>query len=131
MEPEAGKAADPRTPKPRRAATVKAVLPPSWAPSPAHYDQARTEGAKGREWVDAESRAMRDWAASKGERSADWDARFRNWIRRGLQGGTTLPLRQPAAKVQPARPGHSWKPMLIEDILGEKACPTTPKTSAL
>ena len=98
---EAGKAAEPRTPKPRRAATVKAVLPPSWAPSPAHYDQARTEGAKGREWVDAESRAMRDWAASKGERSADWDARFRNWIRKGLESGNVRPLSRQQLTIQP------------------------------
>jgi len=66
----------------KRSATVKRRLPPEWSPSPAHYSQALTESGKDRAWVDREAQAMRDWAASKGERCCDWDARFRNWIRR-------------------------------------------------
>ena len=68
-------------PRPR---TVKTVLPPEWAPSAAHVSMAASEGGKGREWVDREAQAMRDWATANARRYADWDAMFRGWIRKAL-----------------------------------------------
>jgi hypothetical protein len=35
---------------------------------------------------------MVDWAMSKGERRADWDATFRNWVRREAGEGKLEPL---------------------------------------
>ena len=96
-EPEAPKA---KRPRPR---TVKTLLPSDWAPSTAHYQQAMSEGGKTAAWVEAEAKAMRDWAAARGERCVDWDARFRNWIRRGMDMAKTN-----GPRVQPVQPGSSW-----------------------
>lgn len=67
--------------------TVKTVLPDSWSPKQEHVEQAKLEGGKDQAWVEDQARRMRDWAAAKGERAADWDARFRNWLRRGIDDG--------------------------------------------
>jgi hypothetical protein len=72
--------------------TVKTILQPDWKPSDASYAQAREEQGKDRAWVDGEAARMRDWAAAKGERCVDWDARFRNWLRKSSEMRGTLPL---------------------------------------
>jgi hypothetical protein len=57
----------------------KAVqLPQEWKPSNGHHELARKLGVN----IEWEADQMRDWAISKGESKKDWDAAFRNWIRR-------------------------------------------------
>ena len=73
--------------KPRRRACA---LPASWAPSPAHIDLAESRGLN----ADEQATIMRDWAASNGTTKRDWDATFRNWLRRARpgRGGTQRSL---------------------------------------
>jgi hypothetical protein len=78
-------------PHSRGARLVKSQIPDEWSPSTNHYAQAKSEAGKGREWVDREAQAMRDWAAAKGERCCDWDARFRNWIRKAPEMVRAIP----------------------------------------
>lgn len=104
--PSTGGSAPPNPPTPKKSRTVRSVLPESWSPTEAHYEQASREGAKPRSWVDGEAARMRDWAESKGERKASWDAAFRNWIRTALERQSSpgpsrpanvTPLRRPNA----------------------------------
>jgi hypothetical protein len=72
-----GAAAPPAQPK----RTPKPVTWPvdSWAgPTDAHRELAAEKGHDANYQADR----MRDWARSKGERKADWDAAFRNWLHR-------------------------------------------------
>ena len=60
----------------------KFLLPPTWEPTAEHHALASslqlacTEAAT----------AMRDWAKAENARKADWDATFRNWLRREARG---------------------------------------------
>lgn len=96
-------------PSSRKPQTVKTTMPNDWRPSVLHYEQAKTEGGQDRAWVDREAQAMRDWAAAGGERCVDWDARFRNWIRRGLDKPRINGSAHQPGKCTPVRP--------IEEIL--------------
>ena len=58
-------------------------MPESWVPdrSPANLaaeDRAKARGVDLREQL----LALRDWAKGNAERKADWDATWRNWIRK-------------------------------------------------
>lgn len=72
---------------PRKAAAKP--LPADWQPTAAHRELAAELGVD----CDRAADEMRDWALSKDERKADWNAAFRNWLRRN----------QPTAKVRPIR----------------------------
>lgn len=60
----------------------RSLLSPTWQPTRNEANLAAESEVKAA-GVDlrAELLALRDWAASKAERGADWDARWRNWIR--------------------------------------------------
>lgn len=59
------------------------ALPESWEPNGDHRAKALSLGVDCR----AEADRMRNWAASKDERRADWDATFHNWITRASEDG--------------------------------------------
>ena len=63
--------------KPKRR-PAKSALPPSWSPNDRHREQAAESGVN----CDIEADKLRDWAQATGNRYADWDAMFRNWLRK-------------------------------------------------
>lgn len=84
-------------PKPKR----KAPLPADWAPKADHAAIAREHGRN----LELEVASMRDWDASSGKGSKNWDATFRNWLRRPSLGGVprASPPRDPRVGYSPAR----------------------------
>jgi len=92
----------PPSPRPKVPATVKRIIPDDWKPLEEHYQQAMTESGRPRSWVDAEARKMVDWAKGKGDRKADWNATFRNWLRKAAEG-PQKPIQQPPAQAR-------WQP---------------------
>lgn len=65
----------------------------SWVLSEQLRAWARENGL-GRVDLDLEAQKMRDWARAKNTRRADWDATFRNWVRKAardlpVSGGTS------------------------------------------
>jgi len=90
--------------KPR---TVKTLLPDDWQPTPEHVELARAEGGRDASWVQDQARRMRDYAAGKGWRMVDWNATFRNWIRRALERVGGAPQNPPAnSRPLPSDPRH-------------------------
>lgn len=77
--------ASPAPPKPAPRRKPAKQLPADWQPSDAHGSLAR----ENRVDLAAEAVKFRDWAASKAEVKADWDAAFRNWLR----SSRPIPLR--------------------------------------
>ena len=80
----------PASPAPKTPASRKKParqLPADWQPTEAHGELAREHRVD----LAAEAVKFRDWAASKAEVKADWDAAFRNWLRSSrpmlLRGG--------------------------------------------
>lgn len=69
----------------------KAPLPADWTPSPELCAMATGLGVDPQRAADS----MRDWAAANAERKADWDATFRNWVRRDQQFKRAPVLPQP------------------------------------
>jgi hypothetical protein len=61
-----------------------APLPEDWAPNEAHYAFGRELGLQ-KKHVDYFAGEMRDRAASDGWVSGNWNAKFRNYMRKGLQ----------------------------------------------
>lgn len=53
-------------------------LAADWKPNDQHRKKAKELGVN----CDREAERMRDWAAAKGEKAKDWDARFRLWLDR-------------------------------------------------
>ncbi|MFA4972810.1 MAG: hypothetical protein WC683_09370 [bacterium] len=70
--------------------TIRTLLPREWTPTLEHFEQAKTEGGRNAGWVQDQAERMRDYAAGKGWRMADWDATFRNWIRKALDSRPSL-----------------------------------------
>jgi hypothetical protein len=67
----------------------KTALTDDWQPAPATVEKLKAElGVNPLPCV----QPMVDWAMSKGERRADWDATFRNWVRREAGEGKLEPL---------------------------------------
>lgn len=58
--------------------SVTTLLPDDFAPTAEHATIARERGLDLRDQFER----MRDWALSKAVRKADWNATFRNWLRR-------------------------------------------------
>lgn len=57
------------------------VLPDSWSPSEKHAELAKELGLD----LDAEAEKFRDWILDRGMTSKDWEARFRNWLRKAAE----------------------------------------------
>lgn len=74
-------------------ATRARQLPADWQPTDAHRELAAERGID----CDREADAMRDWAADKGATGKDWDARFRNWLRRATPDRQQRPDRAVAS----------------------------------
>lgn len=60
------------------------ALPADWAPNEAHYAFGRELGLQ-KKHVDYFAGEMRDRAESDGMTSGNWNAKFRNWMRKGLE----------------------------------------------
>lgn len=58
----------------------KRALPKSWQPKENVYSDERYSVLD----VDSEAEAFRDWHTARGSVFADWDAAFRNWLKKGL-----------------------------------------------
>lgn len=74
-----------RKKKPRAARATG--LPSDWTPN----DDHRAIGLERNVNVQDEAVKMRDWALAKGEVKKDWDAAFRNWLRRAIPRPTVKP----------------------------------------
>src|SRR5690606_30348210 len=61
-----------------RPRSIKRLLPDDFGPTAEHATIARESGVD----LIEEFAKMRDWANSNAERKADWNATFRNWLRR-------------------------------------------------
>lgn len=84
--PESGlppKSPEPDKPKRTRKTTAKTPMPPDWQPTEAHSELGKTLGFDETR-VHLEAEKFRDRNASKGERYADWNAAFRNWLRNAV-----------------------------------------------
>lgn len=64
--------------KKERDSTQARALPAEWKPDGRSVEIAADRGVD----VTAEAEKFRDWATAKGETKRDWDAAFRNWVRR-------------------------------------------------
>jgi len=103
-----GEQREPRTParpKPKR----KRSIPEDWAPTDAHRDLAASLYLS----VESEAEKFRDHAAAQRRLQADWDASFRNWLRKaaeyrqssgGMQTGTTDKTGRPHIPPKPYEP---------------------------
>jgi hypothetical protein len=60
---------------------IKMSLPDSWEPTPDHEAIAREQGVE----LKAQAELFRDHYKANGELKADWDATFRNWLRRARE----------------------------------------------
>jgi hypothetical protein len=76
--------------KPKR--KTKIILPDSWTPTPDHEAIAREQGVE----LKAQAELFRDHYKANGESKADWDATFRNWLRRARE----FSRGRPAPKIQ-------------------------------
>jgi AraC-like DNA-binding protein len=120
------RAAKPPASKPSKAKTDRGSrLPENWAPRQAEADMAAAAGFSPAE-ITACADGMRDWAASatgSNARKHDWDAAFRNWLRRaigdaakGRRPVTARPARVyseadlQAARVKAATEHGAWNP---------------------
>lgn len=65
----------------KRGAKRAHPIPANWKPTRSHHELAANLGVN----CDLEADKMRDWALSKGQTGKDWDARFRNWLRRAAE----------------------------------------------
>lgn len=84
---------------------VAVALPDDWAPTAEHTALAEELGLD----LAAQLERFRDWVADRGTTSKDWEARFRNWLRKareiaGPQVGVTNGAHAHAPEVDPAAP---------------------------
>jgi hypothetical protein len=96
----------------------KAPLPADWRPKADHAAIAKEHGKD----LELEVERMRDWDAAGGPGSKDWDASFRNWLRRKDFGGGprgSPPPRDPRVGYSPARPDSHTTPDGIVRTLTE------------
>lgn len=73
--------------KPGNPRKVAVVCPPTWFPQPEDSEMARKLGVDPRR----EAAAMIDWSVAGGKKKLDWDATFRNWVRRKAESNGTAP----------------------------------------
>lgn len=82
-----------------------ARLPDDWEPNEGHREVAFAEGVD----VRVQATLMRDWAKANGVTKQDWDATFRNWLRKAKHmngGGHTRPASGSPASSPGGHPGR-------------------------
>tara|TARA_R110000850_G_scaffold250365_1_gene375288 strand:- start:17801 stop:18676 length:876 start_codon:yes stop_codon:yes gene_type:complete len=69
---------------------VKRLLPENFALTPGMHQELENQGISSSQAGHVQSLFV-DYASARAERSADWDATFRNWLRRAIQWGNVTP----------------------------------------
>lgn len=90
-------------------------IPADWKPSEEHRALADRLGID----CDIEADKFRDRALDSGARSADWNAKFRNWLVKGKERGFATP------KDSKARRRYTWGSEEVKRVLGPIACEGT------
>lgn len=90
-------------------------IPADWKPSEEHQALADRLGID----CDIEADKFRDRALDSGARSADWNAKYRNWLVKGKERGFTTP------KDSNARRRFTWGSEEVKRVLGPIACEGT------
>ena len=90
-------------------------IPADWKPSEEHQALADRLGID----CDIEADKFRDRALDSGARSADWDAKYRNWLVKGKERGFATP------KDSNARRRYTWGSEEVKRVLGPIACEGT------
>lgn len=115
-----GKGASPKPAKPKGKTSKVATqegepLPDDWKPNDNHYELGYELGLSARH-VDYFADEMRDRAASDGILSGNWNAKFRNWLRKGMEFRKNVPpaLPPPREPKRPMPPAPPPEPMVLE-----------------
>ena len=90
-------------------------IPADWKPSEEHQALADRLGID----CDIEADKFRDRALDSGARSADWNAKYRNWLVKGKERGFATP------KDSNARRRFTWGSEEVKRVLGPIACEGT------
>ena len=90
-------------------------IPADWKPSEEHRALADRLGID----CDIEADKFRDRALDSGARSADWNAKYRNWLVKGKERGFATP------KDSNARRRYTWGSEEVKHVLGPIACEGT------
>lgn len=90
-------------------------IPTDWKPTEEHRALADKLGID----CDIEAGKFRDRALDSGTRSADWNAKFRNWLVKGKERGFTTP------KDSNVRRRFTWGSEEVKRVLGPIACEGT------
>lgn len=90
-------------------------IPTDWKPTEEHRALADKLGID----CDIEAGKFRDRALDSGTRSADWNAKFRNWLVTGKERGFATP------KDSNARRRYTWGSEEVKRVLGPIACEGT------
>lgn len=90
-------------------------IPADWKPSEEHRALADRLGID----CDIEADKFRDRALDSGARSADWNAKFRNWLVKGKERGFATP------KDSNARRRFTWGSEEVKRVLGPISCEGT------
>ena len=90
-------------------------IPADWKPSEEHRALADRLGID----CDIEADKFRDRALDSGARSADWNAKYRNWLIKGKERGFATP------KDSNARRWFTWGSEEVKRVLGPIACEGT------
>ena len=90
-------------------------IPADWKPTEEHQALADRLGID----CDIEADKFRDRALDSGARSADWNAKYRNWLVKGKERGFATP------KDSGARRRFTWGSEEVKRVLGPIACEGT------
>ncbi len=90
-------------------------IPADWKPTEEHHALADRLGID----CKAEAEKFRDRALDSGARSADWNAKYRNWLVKGKERGFATP------KDSNARRRFTWGSEEVKRVLGPIACEGT------
>lgn len=90
-------------------------IPADWKPTEEHQALADRLGID----CDIEADKFRDRALDSGARSADWNAKYRNWLVKGKERGFATP------KDSGARRRYTWGSEEVKRVLGPIACEGT------
>lgn len=90
-------------------------IPADWKPSEEHRALADRLGID----CDIEADKFRDRALDSGARSADWNAKYRNWLVKGKERGFATP------KDSNARRRYTWGSEEVKHVIGPIACEGT------
>lgn len=90
-------------------------IPIDWKPSEEHRALADRLGID----CDIEADKFRDRALDSGARSADWDAKYRNWLVKGKERGFATPKDSNAGR------RYTWASEEVKRVVGSIACEGT------